>query len=388
MKKRKILIVTGTRADYGLLGWLMKEIESDPDLTLQIIATGMHLSQEFGFTYKTIEKDGFQIDARVEMPLSEDTPVAVTKSMGIGVIGFADALDLLKPDVMVVLGDRFEILAAAQAAMIARTPIAHIHGGESTEGAIDEAIRHAITKMSHLHFVAADSYREKVIQMGEHPDRVFHVGAPGLDAIDRMQLLSRKEFEKGIDFNIGKSCFLVTYHPETLLEIKPGKVMGALLAVLDRFPASKIIFTKPNCDPGNRQIAQLIDDYVLNNPERCLSAISLGQLLYLSALKHADLIIGNSSSGLIEAPAFKIPTINIGERQRGRLRASSVVDCDETFKGIHEAVQQALSPEFQKNFSNMISPYYKKDASLKIKEILKNSKLTGILKKKFYYPPK
>lgn len=388
MKKRKILIVTGTRADYGLLYWLMKEIESDPDLTLQIIATGMHLSQEFGFTYKTIEKDGFQIDARVEMPLSEDTPVAVTKSMGIGVIGFADALDLLKPDVMVVLGDRFEILAAAQAAMIARIPIAHIHGGESTEGAIDEAIRHAITKMSHMHFVAADSYREKVIQLGEHPDQVFHVGAPGLDAIDRMQLLSRKEFEKRIDFKLGTSCFLVTYHPETLLEISPGKPMETLLAVLDRFPDSKIIFTKPNCDPGNRQIAQLIDDYVLNNPERCLSTVSLGQLLYLSALKHVDLIIGNSSSGLIEAPSFKIPTINIGERQRGRLRASSVVDCDGTFEGIHGAFQKALSSEFKNKLSATVSPYYKKNASLKIKETLKISKLTGILKKKFYSSPK
>jgi UDP-N-acetylglucosamine 2-epimerase (non-hydrolysing)/GDP/UDP-N,N'-diacetylbacillosamine 2-epimerase (hydrolysing) len=384
MNKRKICIVTGTRAEYGSLYWLMKEIQEDPDLELQIVATGMHLSPEFGLTYQKIEEDGFHIDEKVEMLLSSDTPVGIAKSVGLGVIGFADALARQKPDIMVVLGDRYEILAAAQAAMIARIPIAHIHGGEATEGAIDEAIRHAITKMSHFHFTAAEPYRKRVIQLGETPERVLNYGAPGLDNLKKMKLLNRASFEKAIDFQLGKLSFLVTYHPVTLSDTMPEKSFNELLNAIDQFPEATIIFTKANADTGGRTINHNIEKYVEKNPVRAKVFTSMGQLFYLSAIKNADVIIGNSSSGIVEVPTFHKPTVNIGKRQQGRLKADSIIDCKETEQAIADAIKEALSSEFKKILRDTKNPYGQGNASLKIKEYLKKVSLQNILMKKFY----
>jgi UDP-hydrolysing UDP-N-acetyl-D-glucosamine 2-epimerase len=382
--KRKICVLTGTRAEYGLLYWLMKEIKGDPDLELQLIATGMHLSPEFGLTYRKIEEDGFTIDAKVEMLLSSDTPVGIAKSIGLGVIGFADAFARLKPDILVVLGDRFEILSAAQTALIAKIPLAHIHGGESTEGLIDEAIRHAVTKMAHMHFVASEPYRNRVIQMGEDPSLVFNFGAPGLENIKKLKLLNKEDFEKAINFKLGKINFLVTYHPVTLLNDGPETFMEVLLATLNSFPGAKIIFTKPNADTHGRIIIDMIDRYVEENRNNTIAFTNMGQTLYLSAIKHVDAVIGNSSSGLTEVPLFKKPTINIGDRQRGRLKAKSVIDCEENAEAIIAAIKKALSPEFQKTLAGVNSLYGYGDVSLKIKEILKTINLDGIIMKKFY----
>lgn len=379
---RKICVVTGTRAEYGLLYWLMKKIQADNELQLQIIATGMHLSPEFGLTYKTIEEDGFIIDAKVEMLLSSDTPVGIAKSIGLGVIGFADALDRLKPDVMVVLGDRYEIMAAAQAALVARIPIAHIHGGETTEGAIDESIRHAITKMSQLHFVAAEPYRNRVIQLGEHPDTVFNVGALGIENIKRLQLLDRSRLEQSINFELGTSCFLVTYHPATLGAIEPAAAMQALLDALDLFPEAKIIFTRPNSDTDGRILIQMIDEYALLNKGRVAVFTSMGQLRYLSALQLADAVIGNSSSGIIEAPACNIPTVNIGNRQSGRLKADSIIDCQETTESIASAISKALSPPFREGVKQGVSLYGYGESASNIKDQLKRVSLNST--KQFY----
>jgi UDP-N-acetylglucosamine 2-epimerase (non-hydrolysing)/GDP/UDP-N,N'-diacetylbacillosamine 2-epimerase (hydrolysing) len=382
---RKICVVTGTRADYGLLYWLLKEIKNEPALELQIIATGMHLSPEFGSTYKIVEEDGFIIDAKVEMLLSSDTPVGITKSIGLATIGFADALDRLRPDIIVLLGDRFEILAAAQAALAARIPVAHIHGGESTEGVIDEAIRHSVTKMSHLHFVAAEPYKKRVVQLGEEPERVFNFGTPGLDNIKRLKLLSKRGFEKTINFKLGKLNFLITYHPASLHTEKDNeKAVKELFKALDNFPDARAIFTKPNSDSGGKIISQIIDDRVAKQPERFVSFVSLGQLKYLSAMQNVDLVIGNSSSGLIEAPALKKPTVNIGIRQQGRLKASSVIDCTENSEAITATIKKALSKDFQVRLTKIISPYGTGNASHEIKEVLKTTPLENIIFKKFY----
>lgn len=382
--KRKIAVVTGSRAEYGLLYWLMKEIQHDADLQLQVVVTGMHLAPEFGWTYRVIEADGFTIDAKVDMLLASDTPVAVTKSLGLATIGFADVFDRLKPDIVVVLGDRYEILAAAQAAMVARVPLAHIHGGEATEGLIDEAIRHSVTKMAHLHFVAAEPYRRRVIQLGEHPSRVFNFGAPGVEHIRRASFLSRTELEEFLGIALRKPVFLVTYHPVTLSADSPAVAMTELLAALDAFPTASIIFTKTNSDPNGRIINDLIDDYVGRHPARAVAYDSLGQLRYLSLMKEADVIIGNSSSGLIEAPALRKPTVNIGPRQQGRLRAGSVVDCAETREAITQSIHKALSDEFQSQVCLVESPYGSGEVSKKIKEVLKTVDLDGILIKRFY----
>ncbi|MFA4133390.1 MULTISPECIES: UDP-N-acetylglucosamine 2-epimerase [unclassified Brevibacillus] len=384
MTKRKICVVTGTRAEYGLLYWLMKEIENDKDLTLQVIVTGMHLSPEFGLTYRVIEDDGFKIDEKVEMLLSSDTPVGVTTSIGLATIGFAKAYDRLKPDIVVLLGDRYEILAAAQAALVGRIPIAHLYGGETTEGAIDEAIRHSITKMSHLHFVSTNEYRNRVIQLGEHPDRVLRVGAIGLDNIRKLKLLNRTDFEKSINFEMGKLNFLVTYHPVTLSKSGSEKAMNELLSALQEFPGARIIFTKPNSDTDGRIISQMIDEYVSINPDKCISYTSLGQLRYLSAIQHVDLVIGNSSSGIIEVPAFRKPTVNIGDRQKGRLRAESIIDCDESKESIVLAIQKALSADFAQRLPYFQSPYGEDYVSIQIKDFLKKVTLDEILMKSFY----
>lgn len=384
MSKRKICVVTGTRAEYGLLYWLMKEIKADRDLTLQVIATGMHLSPEFGSTYRVIEEDGFSIDARVEMLLSSDTPTGVAKSMGVGMIGFADAFERLKPDILVLLGDRFEILAAASSAMAGSIPIAHLHGGESTEGAIDEAIRHAVTKMAHLHFVAAEPYRQRVIQLGESPERVFNFGATGADNIKRLKLMSRRKLESSLGFNLGKRSFLVTYHPVTLGGRGPERAMRELFKALDGFPEARIILTRPNADVGGRAIIRMMDEYASERPGRVMVSASLGQLKYLSAMKHVDAVIGNSSSGIIEAPALKKPAVNLGDRQRGRLKAPSIIDTDEKAEAIRAAIKKALSPEFQRSLPGVSSPYGDGNASVRIKDYLKKADLKDILFKKFF----
>jgi len=382
--RRKICVVTGSRAEYGLLYWLMKEIQDDSALELQIIVTGMHLSPEFGLTWKQVEQDGFIIHRKVEMLLSSDTPVGISKSIGLGVIGFADALECLQPDVLVVLGDRFEIFAACQAAMTHRIPIAHIHGGEITEGAVDDAIRHAITKMSHLHFTATESYRQRVIQLGEQPQRVFNAGAPGLDNIFRLQLLDKPQLEQAIGFKLGKRNLLVTFHPVTLENATAASQFGNLLKALDCFDDSHIIFTLPNADADGRVIIGMIEQYRQRFPERIASFVSLGSLRYLSALKYMDAVVGNSSSGLIEAPAFKIGTINIGDRQKGRLCADSVIHCEPEVDAIVQAFNRLFSEKFQESLKTVENPYGNSGASAKIKELLKSQSLDGVLKKSFY----
>lgn len=374
--KRKICIVTGSRAEYDLLYPLMKEVAVDRDLQLQVIATGMHLSPEFGLTYRQIEADAFVIDARVEMLLSSDTPVGIAKSIGLGVIGFADALDRLKPNVLVILGDRFEILAAAQAAMVARIPIAHIHGGEATEGAFDESIRHAISKMAQWHFVAAEPYRRRVVQMGEAPERVFDVGAPGLDRLANLQWLDRSELEAALCIRLGTPLFLVTYHPVTLSSESPMAALEELLAALDEFSDATVIFTLPNADTGGRALVDGIGEWVGRHAKRARAVVSLGQQRYLSLMREADVVIGNSSSGLTEAPALKKATVNLGDRQMGRLKASSVIDAPEKQAEISAAIKRALSADFRGTLANTVSLYGFGEASGRIKDTLKSAQIS------------
>jgi UDP-N-acetylglucosamine 2-epimerase (non-hydrolysing) len=368
---KKICVVTGSRAEYGLLYWLLKEIAAEQDLHLQIIATGMHLSPEFGLTYKQIESDGFVIDAKVEMLLSADSQTAITKSLGLGVIGMADALSQLMPDILVILGDRFEILAAAQAAMLARIPVAHIHGGETSEGAFDEGIRHAITKMAHWHFVAAEPYRKRVVQMGESPKRVFNVGAPGLDHLSKASWLSRAELEASLDIKLNPPLFLVTYHPVTLGSEPPEAAMNELLEALTEFPDATIVFTYPNADTGGRVLIKCIDKFVAEHPNQSKAFVSLGQQRYLSVMREADVIIGNSSSGITEAPALKKITVNIGDRQKGRLKAASVIDVAECREDIAVAIRLAISEEFREVLCRTESLYGCGNASKAIVEKLK-----------------
>lgn len=385
--KRRVCVVTGSRAEYGLLCWLMQEIQANPAMELQVVATGMHLSPEFGLTFRNIEDDGFRIDAKVEMLLSSDTPVGITKSMGLGTIGFADAFDNLKPDIVVVLGDRFEIFSATQAALVARIPVAHLHGGETTEGAIDEAFRHAITKMSHLHFTATEEYRARVIQLGEDPGRVFNVGAAALDNITRLKLLGRPELEKALGFHLGAKNLLVTFHPVTLEADTAGHQCGELLAALDDIADVSLIFTLPNADTGGRIVRAMIEDYVAAKSGNAVAHTSLGQLRYLSAMQFVDAVVGNSSSGLIEAPSFRIGTINIGDRQRGRVKAASVIDCKPTRQAIGEALKRLYSSDFQQCLQQAANPYGEDPVANRIAQVLAAYPLDGILKKTFHTQP-
>ena len=382
MNKRKVCVVTGTRAEYGLLYWLMKEIQSDKDLQLQLIVTGMHLSSEFGLTYKEIEKN-FKIDKKVEMLLSSDTVLGISKSMGLAQISFSEAYEELSPDILIVLGDRYEIFSAVSSAMISRIPIAHISGGEVTEGVIDEAIRHSITKMSHLHFVSTEEYKNRVIQLGEHPNRVFNLGAIGIDNINKLKLFSKNEFLKSIDFSLNKKNILVTFHPVTLEKSTSKEQFQELLNSIDELEDTNIIFTKSNSDTDGRVINQMIDAYVSRN-NNAVSFISMGQVRYLSALKFVDAVVGNSSSGLTEAPIFGIGTINIGDRQKGRINLVSVINCNPTKESISNAFNELYSERFQKALSIVKSPYGNGGTSEKIKNIVKNFDLKNILKKSFY----
>jgi GDP/UDP-N,N'-diacetylbacillosamine 2-epimerase (hydrolysing) len=383
---RKICVITGTRAEYGLLRWVMQGIKDDHVLTLQIIATGMHLSPEFGLTYREIEQDGFQIDRKVEMLTSSDTPVGVAKSMGLGLIGMADALNELKPDLIIVLGDRFEIFAAVAAALVARIPVAHLHGGETTEGAFDEALRHSITKMSHLHFVAAEEYRRRVIQLGEQPERVFLVGGLGIDNIKRLELLERAELEASLGLKLGSKNLLITFHPVTLETATAADQMAELLAALAELKETQLIFTLPNADTDGRIMIKMVEQFVAQHPN-ARSYTSLGQLRYLSCIAHVDGVVGNSSSGLAEVPSFRKGTINIGDRQRGRLQAASVINCEPTHKSIAAAVEKLYSPTFQAGLSQVHNPYGEGGASEKIVETIKHYSINGIAKKAFYDLP-
>ena len=384
---KKICVVTGTRAEYGLLRWVMHEVKESLKLELQVVVTGMHLSPEFGLTYRDIESDGFRIDRKVEMLLSSDTPVGITKSMGLALCGFADALEELRPDMLLVLGDRFEIFAAASAAMIARIPIAHIHGGEATEGLIDESIRHSITKMSHLHFVAAEAYRQRVIQLGEFPGRVFLVGGLGVDSVLRMDLLDRAELEDAIDFKLGPRNLLVTFHPVTLEQGVAVGQMAELLAALEALTDTHMIFTMPNADTEGRALFDMIDAYVKRHPKTSKAFTSLGQLRYLSCIRHVDGVVGNSSSGLTEAPSFKKGTIDIGERQCGRLKAASVIACEPRREAILAALTKLFSGQFQANLVSVVSPYGTGGASKAIIDILENPPFGNLLKKRFFDLP-
>jgi UDP-N-acetylglucosamine 2-epimerase (non-hydrolysing)/GDP/UDP-N,N'-diacetylbacillosamine 2-epimerase (hydrolysing) len=382
LKNRKICIITGSRAEYGLLFWLMKEIDSDDLLDLQIIVTGMHLEEKFGYTYKQIEKDGFKIDVKVNIELHSDTDAAITNSTGLGVKGFGEAYNKINPDIVVILGDRFEILSAVIAAILFRIPIAHIHGGEVTEGAYDDSIRHAITKMSNLHFVAHEQYAKRVIQMGESPENVFNYGAIGLDNIKNLPLLNINDLknELGITFTKNNTA-IVTFHPLTVEKNSAERQVNNLLDSLKRSKLH-VIFTMPNADQENQIIFKSIKKYVNYNSKIAKVFTSLGSLNYLSLLKYCDLMIGNSSSGIIEAPSFKLPVVNIGTRQTGRIKAENIIDCNEDKESIYQAICIALSSDFKNSIAKVRNPYGTGKTSKRIKKILKTIKLLE-LKKKF-----
>ena len=381
---RKICVITGTRAEYGLLSNLMQKIKNDNDLQLQIIVTNMHLSPEFGLTYKEIEADGFIIDKKVHMLLSADNSNATVKSMGLAMIGFADAYEDLKPDLIIILGDRYEMLMAASAALIYKIPIAHIAGGEVTEGAFDDAIRHSITKMSHLHFTATEEYRKRVIQLGELPEHVFNTGAIGIDNIRHIKLLSKSEFEESINFSIGSKSLHVTFHPVTLENSSAEQQCKNLLSVLSKYTDYKIIFTLPNSDTDGRVIIQLVNEYVKNHPEQSIVVPSLGKLRYLSALKYITAMVGNSSSGIVEVPSFGIPTLNIGDRQHGRIAALSVTNCGTSVSDISEGMETILSDQSITSAKSVKNPYEKEGTAQEIFGIIKNYPLENIIKKTFY----
>lgn len=382
---KKICVVTGTRAEYGLLMPLLKQIKQAENLELQLLVTGMHLSPEFGLTYKLIEADGYHINEKVDILLSSDTPVGISKSMGLGMIGFSESFERLQPDMVVLLGDRYETFVAATAASVARIPIAHLHGGETTEGAFDEAFRHAITKMSWLHFTSAEEYRKRVIQLGETPDRVFNVGAIGIENIRKMPLMSKSELETSLDTKFKERLLLVTFHPVTLEDATSEVQFENLLNALETIENATIIFTKANSDTDGRIINEMIDDYTNKHLDNTLSFVSMGQLRYLSAMKLASAVIGNSSSGIIEAPSFKIPTVNIGDRQKGRMQAQSVINCDPVKASIEAAISLALSEPFKKNIKEMTNPYGDGYVSEKILNELEKALENKIsLKKSFY----
>jgi len=385
--KRKICIITGSRAEYGSLYWLMKEIEKDEKLVLQIIATGMHLSHEFGLTYKNIEADGFVINKKIDILLSSDAETAIIKSIGLGCIAFSEALDELKPDIVVLFGDRYELIPAAISAIFLRIPIAHIHGGERSQGVIDEYIRHSITKMAAIHFPATDLYKRRIIQMGENPHFVFNFGALGLDNIYKLRLLNKKELQDFLQFKLDNPTAIVTYHPVTMeTNTAEGQIENILAAISET--RINAIFTQANADTGGRLINQKIETFCESNPLHYKFLKNLGQVAYFSCLKYLNLMIGNSSSGLIEAPSFKIPVINLGDRQKGRIKAENVIDVGYSIEEIKRGIKKGLSVDFQQKIKNIKNPYIKyKDGriSFRIKEKLKKINISkDFMKKKFF----
>lgn len=382
---KKICILTSTRAEYGLLKPIIKKLMEVPEIDVRVVATGAHLSPEFGLTYKEIEQDGIAIDEKIEILLSADTPSAISKSMGLAMINFADYFSKLNPDLLIVLGDRYETLAVCCVAMNQRIPIAHLYGGETTEGAVDESIRHAITKLSYLHFTSTEEYRRRVIQLGEHPIRVFSVGAIGIENTLKEKLMSKAELEASIDFKLDKPYAVITFHPVTLEDNNTAKQFQALLKACEKYKNMKFIFSKANADANGRVINQLIDRFV-NESDNAVVYDSLGMVRYLSAIKFSSMVIGNSSSGLVEAPSFGVPTINIGDRQKGRLQADSVINCEPITEKIDKAITLALTEQFKNKAQKTINPYGDGNTSLKIVDVIKDFLLNNKidLKKKFY----
>ena len=380
--KRKICVVTGSRAEYGILRGLMKAIQNDPDLKLQVIATNQHLSKLQGETYKEIEKDGFAIDFKVNMSDDEapDNANTTAKAISRGVSGFADAFDALQPDLLLILGDRYEMLAVASTALIYKIPIAHLHGGEITEGAFDDAIRHAITKMSHLHFTSTEAYRQRVIQLGEQPDRVFNVGALGVENIMKTDFMTKEDIEQSLNFQMTDKCFLCTYHPVTLSNMLSETQIMNLLKALDDYQDYHIIFTYSNSDTNSQIIIKRIQEYVDRNPGRCMFIPSLGQRRYFSALKFVKAVIGNSSSGIIEVPSFGIPTLDIGDRQNGRIAADSVIHCGYSTEEIKEGITKVVKYTSKK----IANPYYKEETCETILKVIKTYPLDHLVQKHFY----
>lgn len=382
---KRICVITGTRAEYGLLKPLIMKMIDDKEIDLKLVVTGMHMSTEFGLTYKLIEEDGIVIDEKIEILLSSDSHVATSKAMGLAIISFSEYINRTKPDMVIVLGDRYEILAASISAMVANVPIAHIHGGEITEGAQDDVFRHCITKLSYLHFTSTESYRKRVMQLGEEPHRVFNVGAIGIENIKELKLLSKEEIEKSINFTLNKKFALVTFHPVTLEQGLAEIQITELLGALEEFDDMKFIITKANSDNEGRKINRKIDEFISKNPEKYIGFVSMGQLKYLSAMKYCSMVIGNSSSGIIEAPSFNIPTINIGDRQKGRLQAKTVINCDPIKSDIIKAIKRGLSKEFKDKISKIENPYGDGDTSNKILYEIKKALSKEIeLKKTFY----
>lgn len=387
MRRKKICVVTTSRADYGLLYWLMREIKDDPDLLLQVVAGGMHMERLFGFTYKVIEKDGFRIDAKVAMRMTGDTEAGMARSVGLGFIGFAAAFKRLKPDFLVILGDRYELLSAAAVALIDKIPVVHIHGGETTRGAVDEAVRHSITKISSVHFASTEAYRRRIIQMGENPSLVFNYGAPGIDSIYRLKLLNRDQLEKLLDFDLSGPVAIATFHPVTLERGTAGGQIGNMLSAIDDFEF-KTIFTMANADPSGNVINKAIKKFCARNPKKYRYFKNLGGPAYLSCMKNFDLMIGNSSSGLLEAPSFCMPVVNIGDRQKGRIAADNVINTKASKSSIANGIKLALSDNFGKKIKEIKNPYCRYSdgrISWRIKERLKKIEPgEELLKKEFY----
>ena len=381
--KRKICIITGSRAEYGLLRLVMHEILRSPQLELQTIVSGTHLSKEFGHTFKEIENDGFIIDKKIKVLESSDTALAICKSMGNSLISFSRALSELNPSLILVLGDRFEIFSAVSAALVLKIPVAHIHGGETTEGAFDEALRHSITKMSHIHFVANEEYCKRVIQLGENPSRVFNFGGLGVDNISRLKMMNKKELEIALNLKFAKRNLLITFHPVTLDKDSSAFQFNELLKVLKKLKNTRLIFTYPNADTDGRIIIKMIQEFTKNNPYASAFK-SLGQLKYLSCINQVDAIVGNSSSGLTEVPSLKKGTINIGDRQKGRIQAKSIINCDSKEESISNAIDKLYSKAFKLSLRKVINPYGNGGASKKIVNILTNFELNGIVKKSFF----
>ena len=386
MNKRKICVVTGSRAEYGILRNLMAAIKADPELQLQVIATNQHLSKLQGETYKEIERDGFTIDYKVYMADDEapDNANSTAKSISRGVSGFADAFDALHPDMLLILGDRYEMLAVASTALIYKIPIAHLHGGEITEGAFDDAIRHAISKMSHLHFTSTEAYRNRVIQLGEQPERVFNVGALGVENVVKNDFMSMEDIESSLNFKLTDKCFLCTYHPVTLSNMSSEVQVLNLLEALDGYKDYHIIFTYSNSDTNSQIIIKRIQEYVDKNADRCLFIPSLGQRRYFSALKHMTAVLGNSSSGIIEVPSFGIPTLDIGDRQKGRIAADSVIHCGYSVEEIKEGLDKVVNLSNSSNLSNLSNPYYKEGTCAEILKTIKTYPLENLVQKSFY----
>lgn len=380
----KICVATGTRAEYGLLKPLISAIQEDANFQLQILATGAHLSPEFGLTYKVIEKDGFKIDKKVEMLLSSDTPRSIVKSMGLGMIGYADALQDLSPDLLVILGDRYEMLSIASSALIFNIPIVHIHGGEITEGAYDDAIRHSISKMSHLHFTSTEEYKNRIIQLGENPQNVHNVGAIGIDSIKNLPLLSKEELEENLGIKFKQFNYQVTFHPSTLDIESPENQFRILLEAIDLEENSFFVFTKSNADTGGRIINQMIDDYVKKNPQKAIAFTSLGNLRFLSLVQFCDAVVGNSSSGILEVPSLKTATINIGDRQKGRIQAESIINTKVSEIEILDAFDKVKSEEFKNKVKDSVNPYGTGDTTEKIMNVLRQINLETFRTKQFH----